>query len=382
MTETVPNGELTVSCSSDGSGKIFVFCQPFIDQVYQCQPEYSSLLSKYGMAPNGSLLFPSSQFSKFDQDVKSASIPTDRCNGFVQKICCSTGGSGLNTARGTNLLAPGMVKFFGVVGTDHYGQEVANRLREDPLDALLLEADGGHTATCVILLSSNGKNRSMVSTLGCSMEIPPSFMEQIDFEQCSVFYLCAYMLDAPKMVIHRLLQKLAMPHFQSISFFFNLSAPFCLGNVQLITQLLPRIDVIFGNEEESREFYCKFSNSDTEPSLFEIAAFMSSHCTGVDQKERVTVITRGNEPTIAWWRGEMHEISLSSRYPNHPVVDTTGGGDCFAAGFMASFLEQKQNMSNSCASVDYTECIRKGHEFAEFIVKVMGIDFAKYPLYQ
>ena len=375
---------------NSSSEQIFILCQPFTDVIFTYQ---HFNLSAFCLAANGSVLYDEKKFIQFSREIQSLSSSPES-NSSMQCDCSANrtvpsskpfnqvgincGGSGLNTARALNCLAKGSVRFFGIIGDDSLSSFIVEHLSKIELDCSLHTVLDGCTASCVVLIENESKSRSMVSTLGCSMQFPERFIKKGFFDGCAIFYLCGYMLDATEELLADLLVEL---HEKSgVLFVFNLSAPFCVKNRarrDVLVKILQRADIVLCNEEEALAFYIEFlcdsldkhfpnSSVVTQDIVLQLAKFKSKIASG-----RTTVVTRGSNSTLVLHDGLFADVPLSSKYPNLPVVDTTGGGDCFAAGFMNEILSSK----GFSDKLDILRCIEKGHEFAEFIVKRLGISF-------
>ncbi|KAL1464484.1 hypothetical protein WDU94_004126, partial [Cyamophila willieti] len=119
-------------------------------------------------------------------------------------------------------------------------------------------------------------------------------------------------------------------------FLTNLSAPFIceIFNKQQM-QLMPYVDILFGNETEAASF-AKQQNFQTED-LHEIALKISNLPKQNANRERIVIITQGDKPVIVSQNGKITEFPVN-RLPADKVVDTNGAGDSFVGGFLSQLI--------------------------------------------
>ena len=145
----------------------------------------------------------------------------------------------------------------------------------------------------------------------------------------------------------------------------NISAPFICEVPPFkaaLTELMPHIDYLFGNENEARAF-AKSEGWETED--IEEIAKKASEIPGADGKKlRKVIITQGSEPTCVAVGGEakLYEVPKLSK---NLIVDTNGAGDSFVAGFLAGISQD----------LPIEQCIKAGNYAAATIIQHSGCAF-------
>ncbi len=229
-----------------------------------------------------------------------------------------SGGSTANTMAGlASLGAKGL--FIGKVKDDALGQSFAADLKKIGVHFETAMAKGGpSTACCLIVVTPDGQ-RSMNTYLGACRELVPADIDTKAIAAASVLYIEGYLWDAvgAKAAIRKAIaavksvgRKVAM----------TLSDPFCVGRFrsEFLALLKSDVDILFANEEEAKSLY--------EVENFDAALQAARVWPGL------AALTRsGKGCVIAAPDGEVHVIDA---VPVNRVVDTTGAGDQFAAGFL------------------------------------------------
>jgi sugar/nucleoside kinase (ribokinase family) len=226
------------------------------------------------------------------------------------------GGSAANTMAGLASLG-GKGLFVGKVKADRLGKRFAASLRELGVHYITeMASDGPPTACCLIAVTPDG-HRSMSTFLGASRELVPADVGERDLSGASVLYIEGYLWDAPeaKAAINKAIHA-AKTAGRKVA--FTLSDPFCVARWrEEFCALLPTLDILFANEEEAK-------------ALFEVEAFDDAL-----QRLRgwpgIAALTRSEKGSVIA-RGE--EVHALDAVPVAQVVDTTGAGDQFAAGFL------------------------------------------------
>lgn len=230
----------------------------------------------------------------------------------------SSGGSTANTMAGlASLGAKGL--FIGKVKDDALGQSFAADLKRIGMHYETAMAKGGpSTACCLIVVTPDGQ-RSMNTYLGACRELVPHDIDTAAIARAGVLYIEGYLWDAvgAKAAIRKAIAAAKGPGRKVA---LTLSDPFCVGRFrdEFLALLKTDIDILFANEEEAKSLY--------EVESFDEALVAARAWPGL------AALTRSEKGcVIAAPNGEVHVIDAE---PVKHVVDTTGAGDQFAAGFL------------------------------------------------
>ncbi len=235
-----------------------------------------------------------------------------------------SGGSAGNTAAG--LAALGLkAGFIGQVADDQLGAIYQHDIRslgvafDTPP-----RSDVGATARSLILVTPDAQ-RTMNTFLGAAQMLEPASVEPASVGDAQILYLEGYLwdADAPRAAMEKAMAA-AREHGTRIA--FTLSDSFVVSRHRdTVLDLLAhqRIDILFGNEAEIAMLAGK---DDGEAALIEIAGQVPT-----------LVVTRSERGAAAMSNGERAEVPAE---PIARLVDTTGAGDLFAAGFLAGQARQ------------------------------------------
>ena len=252
-----------------------------------------------------------------------------------REIC---GGSAANTAVGIAALG-GRAGFMGLVGPDALGRLFTEDLRAAGVVGFVPVEPGGATARCLILVSEDGL-RSMCTFPGAAHMLAPAHAEPDAVASAAILYLEGYLWDSStaRAAMERAIG-IARAAGRKVA--FTLSDSFCIarhrdGFLRLIDG--GSVDILFANEQEIVEL--------SGEGDFEAAV------AAVSPKVPLLVVTRSEKGAIAVAGGERVEVGAE---PVAAVVDTTGAGDLFAAGFLAGHaqgrtLEQSLRMGAIAAA--------------------------------
>ena len=232
---------------------------------------------------------------------------------------CS-GGSAANTIAALASLG-GAGAFVGKVRDDQLGQVFAHDIR-----ALGVAYDtapatkGAPTARCLIFVTPDAQ-RTMQTYLGASVGLGPDDIDPKRIAEAKVTYLEGYLWDPPAAKdAFRKAAKAANDARRLVA--LSLSDPFCVDRhrADFIDLVERHVDLLFANEEEIKSLY--------QVSTFDEALQkVRGHC-------QVAALTRSARGAVVIAGDEVHVIDAR---PAVKVVDTTGAGDAFAAGFLYGF---------------------------------------------
>jgi sugar/nucleoside kinase (ribokinase family) len=232
-----------------------------------------------------------------------------------------SGGSVANTTAGIAELG-GTAGFVGAVADDEVGRTYAENLRAagvefEPHYSESAAGDGLGTGRCVVLITEDA-DRTMGTYLGAASTLSPEGVPTSFVARASVVLLEGYLWDVPA-------AKEAMRHAATTahagdgSVALSLSDPFCVERHQheFLELLLDDVDLLLGNEEEITMLFRARSYR---------AAVAAAEETGL-----LVVMTRGAQGATVVGPHGPEEVPAA---PVARVVDTTGAGDLFAAGFL------------------------------------------------
>lgn len=229
-----------------------------------------------------------------------------------------SGGSAGNTVAGMAALGS-RCAFIGQVADDQLGEVFAHDLRATGVDfGTDVRSGPPATARCLIFVTPDGQ-RTMNTFLGASQFLPEKALDRDLIAGGAILYLEGYLWDPeePRQAMRAAID-IARGAGRKVA--FTLSDVFCInrhgGDFRtLIAEGL--IDILFANENE---LLALAEVADCEDAIARIAAQVP-----------VLVVTRSEKGAIAVSNGERAEVPAE---PIEKVVDTTGAGDLFAAGFL------------------------------------------------
>ena len=230
-----------------------------------------------------------------------------------------SGGSAGNTAAG--LAAFGLkAGFIGQVADDELGDIYRHDISATGVSFTTpARGDVGASARCLILVTPDAQ-RTMNTFLGAAQRLPAAAIRAEEVASAKILYLEGYLWDPeePRAAMEAAIEA---ARASGTKVAFTLSDSFCISRhhgdfVRLIDD--GRIDILFANEDE----ILALSGKDE----FEAAV------AAVAPRVPVLVVTRSEKGAIAVAGDERAEVGAE---PIERLVDTTGAGDLFAAGFLA-----------------------------------------------
>ena len=229
----------------------------------------------------------------------------------------TSGGSGANTIAGIAGLG-GKAGYIGKVAEDRLGTVFRTQMEKAgvPFPTLPL-VDGPATARSIIFVTPDGK-RSMNTYLGASVMFSPADVDEDMVKASAILYLEGYLFDredAKAAFVHA--SELAKAASRKVA--LTLSDNFCVDRHRDSFRHLIKghVDILFANEEELKSLY------ETEDFNTAIASLSA--------ETEVAAVTRSELGSVVIGPGERHDLAAE---PVSGVVDTTGAGDQYAAGFL------------------------------------------------
>jgi sugar/nucleoside kinase (ribokinase family) len=257
-----------------------------------------------------------------------------------------SGGSAANSMAG--LAALGLdVAFIGQVAADQLGEIFAHdmtslgvRFETPPLHNEL------PTGRCLILVTPDAQ-RTMNTCPGASHELTPQALDEDLIRSASVTFLEGY-LWGPERPRAAMLRAAEIAHSAGRTVAFTLSESLCIpGRREGVCAMIDAgtIDILFGNEDEIRHL-----TGSTD---------LNACIAALEGAVQTLVITKGADGALAVQDRRRVEIAAASVAK---IVDTTGAGDLFAAGFLAA----------RCRGRDLEGCLQIGTSCAAEIISHFG----------
>ena len=231
-----------------------------------------------------------------------------------------SGGSAANSMAGVAALGLDAA-FIGQVADDQLGDIFAHDMTSlgvhfetPPL------ADGPPTGRCLIIVTPDAQ-RTMNTCPGASHELTPRALNETLIRSAAVTFLEGY-LWGPERPRHAMLRAAQIAHEAERTVAFTLSESLCIpGRKEGVLGMIEggMIDVLFANEDEAMHLS---GATDLGAAIARLQPLVST-----------LIVTRGAAGALAIERGRRVEIAAA---PVDKVVDTTGAGDLFDAGFLAA----------------------------------------------
>lgn len=245
----------------------------------------------------------------------------------VQVECETGGGSAANTCVTAAQLGA-RVAYLGKVSGDTAGNAFSDDMRgcgvtfpSKPLDGRL----GANlaTASCIVLITPDGQ-RTMCTYLGACTQFSPEDVLPDVIASSSIVYLEGYLFDPPH-AQEAFRRAATLAHNAGRQVSLSLSDPFCVGRHRdaFLDLIKGHIDILFANENEICALY--------QTDAFETAA---RH---VAEDTTFAALTRSEQGSVVIRGGERVDVAP---VPTQ-VVDTTGAGDAYAAGFLTGLTSNR-----------------------------------------
>jgi len=258
----------------------------------------------------------------------------------------TSGGSAANSMAGVAALG-GRAAFIGQVAADQLGDIFAHDMR-----ALGVQFDtppltgGPPTGRCLILVTPDAQ-RTMNTSPGASHELGPEMLDEALIRSAAITYLEGY-LWGPERPRRAMLRAADIAHAAGRKVAFTLSESLCIaGRREGVMGMIEegRVDILFANEDEVLQLT---GGGDLDQALANLSARIAT-----------LVVTRGAAGAIAIEAGKRIAIPAA---PVDNVVDTTGAGDLFAAGFLAA----------RCRGYSLERCLEAGSLAAAEVISHFG----------
>ncbi len=252
-----------------------------------------------------------------------------------------SGGSVANSIVGLSQLE-NKVGFIGKISNDEMGNKYEDGLKKENVEYLYSKKkELLPTGTCLILVTPDSE-RTMCTFLGTAGQINENDIDVNAIKKSEMIFLEGYLWDEgdPKKAFDK-----AIDNANKVT--MSLSDKFCVDRHKLhfLSLVKNQIDITFANEGEIM-------------SLIEAKNF-NEVISFAKEIKKILVITRGEKGAISINNNEVTEISAKK---NLNILDLTGAGDLFAAGYLHGLVN---NLSQK-------ECLKKGTELSSKIIQQIG----------
>jgi sugar/nucleoside kinase (ribokinase family) len=256
-----------------------------------------------------------------------------------------SGGSAANTIAGLASFG-GKGGFVGRVRDDQLGNVFSHDLLELGVEFDVAPAtDGPPTGRCLILVTPDAQ-RTLNTFLGAGADLGPNDVDESLISRAQITYLEGYLWD-PLAAKEAFRKASKVAHTAGRKIAFSLSDSFCVDRwrQEFIYLAENEIDILFANEDEIMALY-------QVKSFEEALQHVSRHC-------EIAALTRSEKGSVIVSGDDVHIIDTE---PTSCVVDTTGAGDLYAAGFLYGLSRDR----------DLQTCGRLGSIAASEVISHMG----------
>jgi fructokinase len=252
-----------------------------------------------------------------------------------------SGGSVANSIVGLSQLGD-EVGFVGKISNDKFGNKYEEGLKKENVEYLYSKKkEELPTGTCLILITPDSE-RTMCTFLGTAGKINEDDVDPDVIKKSEIIFLEGYLWDEgePKKAFDKAINnanKVAM----------SLSDQFCVDRHKphFLDLVKNKVDITFSNEQEITSLI--------EAKNFNEVVHFSK------QLNKLIVITRGEKGAIAINGDEVVECDIQK---NLKIIDLTGAGDLFAAGFLHGYIKK----------LSTKQCLEKGTEMSSRVIQQIG----------
>jgi len=252
-----------------------------------------------------------------------------------------SGGSVANSIVGISQLGD-KASFIGKISDDEFGGKYEDGLKKENVEYFYSKKkEELPTGTCLILITPDSE-RTMCTFLGTAGKISENDIDSNVIKKSEIIFLEGYLWDEgePKKAFDKAINnanKVAM----------SLSDQFCVDRHKphFLELIKNKLDITFANEQEMT-------------SLIEAKNF-NEVINFSKQLNKLVIVTRGEKGAVAI-QGE--EVSESGIHQNLKILDLTGAGDLFAAGFLHGYINK----------LSIKESLDKGTEMSSKVIQQIG----------
>ena len=273
------------------------------------------------------LFFDENEFKKLLTDLK------------IEKTV--SGGSVANSIVGISQLGD-EVGFIGKVSDDDFGSKYEEGLKKENVKYFYSKKEEKlPTGTCLILITPDSE-RTMCTFLGTAGKINENDVSSDAIKKCEIIFLEGYLWDEgePKKAFDKAINSANIVAM-------SLSDQFCVDRHKphFLNLVKNKLDITFANEQEITSLI-------DAKNFNEVINFSK-------QLNKLIVVTRGEKGAVAVNGDEIFENDV---HKNLKIVDLTGAGDLFAAGFLHGYINKLSNK----------KCLEKGTEMSSKIIQQIG----------
>ena len=252
-----------------------------------------------------------------------------------------SGGSVANSIVGMSQLG-NKVSFIGKISDDNFGNNYEDGLKKEKVDFLYMKKkEQLPTGTCLILVTPDSE-RTMCTFLGTAGKINENDIDSDIIKKSEITFLEGYLWDKgdPKKAFDKAINsanKVAM----------SLSDLFCVERhkTDFLNLVQNKIDITFANEQEITSLI-------DAKSFEEVIEFSKTI-------DKTLVITRGEKGSMVISENNVYECNAE---PYLKLVDLTGAGDLFAAGFLHGYIN----------NMGLESSLNKGTEMSSKVIQIIG----------
>jgi adenosine kinase len=261
-------------------------------------------LARHGMAKGGMALIDEARAAAIYRDMGPATE--------------MSGGSAANTIVGIASLGA-RAAYVGKVKEDQIGRMYAHDIRAAGVAFDTRPAAEGPATGCSYILVTEDGERTMNTYLGAAQDLMPGDIDATEIASAKIIYLEGYLWD-PKNAKEAFVKASKIAHDAGREVALTLSDSFCVDRYrdEFIDLMKKRtVDLVFANEAELHSLY---QTSDFDAALKQLC-----------EDAKLGIVTRSEKGCVV----ASHEgVIAVPAFPVAQIVDTTGAGDLFAAGFL------------------------------------------------
>ncbi len=280
---------------------VYGICNPLIDILSHVS---ESFLTKYEIKKNVMHLVSFEEQKNILSNLNSENL----------SIEYASGGSAANSMIGLSQLG-GVAAFTGKIGKDDHGKIYTQKLKDFGVDGFLGNEDGA-TGSCLVLVTDNG-DRTMNTYLGKSRDLHEKDINFDVMRSSKYLYLTGYLWDTDPQK-ETVLKTLSEAKNSQINVALSLSDPLCVSRHKTDFKKLIKeyVSILFCNQDE---IFTLLDTKITQEALRIISEWVDT-----------LVLTLGEKGALISHFGKIIYIDPISV----KVIDTTGAGDAFAAGYL------------------------------------------------